>query len=138
MKITISAQYGDSASDKKVHPIKKDLTDCLTNAMQGEYFKNIEEIGLVLRASGSIWQFEPSGVSKVRRNNKQKSMTADIVLIETEWKDQTNDEIRATISKHTYNCFLQILKNIEKNKETINKEQYLNDLLAGLNRFISQ
>ncbi|UVL64788.1 hypothetical protein [Pseudomonas sp. B21-031] len=137
MKITIGAQYGDSASDKKVHPIKRNLTDCLTNSLQGEYFQKIEEIGLVLRTSGSIWKFEPPGVSKVRHSSKHNSITADIVIAESEWKNQTTDEIKTTIAKYIRECFLLILERAEKNKEITSKERYLNDLSAGLDDFLS-
>lgn len=106
--------------------------------MRSEYFRTIEEIGLVLRVSGSIWRFEPAGVSRVRYSKKYNAVTADIVVPEVEWKGRTDIEVRRYLARITLECFEQISRKTKKNKELIEEVGFESDFLAAIDEYLQR
>lgn len=136
MKITVGVQYGDPASDRIVHPIKKELTTHLERGMSRDYFRTILEIGIVLRVSGAIWKFEPAGASRLRHNKRSNIITADLVIPESEWRERSVAHIKKYLATITLDCFEAIEEKTKKSKELVYSEDFRADSTQVISDFL--
>lgn len=127
MKVTIGAQYGDSQSDKVVNPLRGEFRHALGHHLCGSYFRSIMEIGFVLRVSGSIWKFEPRGVSRLRHSKARATLSLDLVLAQQDWKGVSGEVLRRNFRMLIEDSALQIAQKTERSKELIDKAAFLSD-----------
>ncbi|MCU7238522.1 hypothetical protein [Pseudomonas peradeniyensis] len=137
MKITTGAQYGDPLARKALHTFKKELTKSLNTSMNDEYFRTISEIGLVIRASGEIWQFELNETCYARHSKQYNSITADIIIPLDRWKEHQSNQIREYIAMATTKCFEKICEKAENSKDLTDKNKFIADYSRAINLFLN-
>lgn len=123
----MGAQYGDRFSDKSVNPLRREFQEALSDHLRGSYFRSIVEIAFVLRVSGSISQFEPRGVSRLRHSKKRACLSLDLVLLQEDWSGVPRPILRRTFQGLVNDGVREIAQKTGRSGELIDKEAFLSD-----------
>lgn len=70
------------------------LRRLLAKRCRGPYSEEVLGFALVLRVEGSIKQYRPVGVDRIRRNRRNKYIAADVSIPASEWRDVSEEQFK--------------------------------------------
>jgi len=131
--ISIGAQCG-GPYDGGLGTLKVDLYKLLVRHCKRTYCPGVDHFALLLNISGSIDQFGPGGIQRIRRSKKKRYIAADIVVPESAWQGRTVDALKAYLSAQVREALSACIARIRKDKDPIDAER----LLVRVDKAIAQ
>lgn len=92
--IQISGHYGDPKADAIYWPFQRNLNGALEPLDCSDYLVGIERLSIVLRVSGRVTDFKGCGPERLKFLKRDKEITIDLVIPESDWRGAPDDEIR--------------------------------------------
>lgn len=127
MKTSVGAQFGDSRSDRAVNPYRAEMRKALDDYLRRSYFKSICEIGFVLRVTGSIWQFHPAGVGRLRHAKLTGLLSIELVLGREDWDGVRPENLRTAFCDLVEGGLLQVVRKTKASGELLDEIGLMND-----------
>jgi hypothetical protein len=120
---------GDPFMWPKVH-----LYHMLGKHCTAQYCPAIGEFALVLRVSGSLDDFGPEAIERLRRRRPARYITADIVIPVPCWEGKTEKEIKKYLAEKVRVALELCVARLKKDKEVVDD----NALFAALDKAIAE
>lgn len=128
MEIQISGQYGDPLSSKIFSPLRIKLNRCLKENISKEYFNTIMRFAIVLRVSGRISDFKSQGAERLKYWKKEKTISIDLVLSESQWLSAELSEVKKIMAEGTKKCLELMIERAVKLGEVVDREALREDI----------
>ncbi len=105
---------------------------CLAN-----YCPAIDHISLVLRVSGSLDDFGPEGIERLRRRRPARYITADIVVPVNRWKGKKESAIKKYLAEKVRSALEMCVARLKKDKETVEGDALFADVDKAIAEFLA-
>lgn len=136
MEIQISGQYGDPLSSKIFSPLRIKLNRCLKENISKEYFNTIMRFAIVLRVSGRISDFKSQGAERLKYWKKEKTISIDLVLSESQWLSAELSEVKKIMAEGTKECLELMIERAVKLGEVVDREALREDIEKAIADFL--
>ncbi|MDG2506843.1 MULTISPECIES: hypothetical protein [Stenotrophomonas] len=135
MQIQISGHYGDPPSGALFAPLQRQLNICFDRHVTGNYLRSITKFGVVLRVSGTIVAFEPSGPDRLKLFLKKQLLTMDMVYACQPWKTIDRNALVPVVSADMATCIGMMIERARRAGELLQHEQLRTDAASALAEF---
>ena len=132
--ISIGAQSGGS-DDGGLGELKIDLWKLLLQHCRESHCPNISHYALALRIGGEFGDFGEEGVAMVRRNKKERFISAEIIIPKSVWQPKTPNQLRDYLAVEMRNALRKCVTRLQKDKEQVNEIRLLRDIDAAVEEF---
>lgn len=133
--ITIGAQCG-GPRDGNIADFKVDLFHLFEQQCNKTYCDSIDEFGLVLRINGSLDSFGSESIKRVRRSNKERYITADIVIPMERWQTLKTAKLKRYFVQQVRSAIQICATRLEKDRELVDTKQLLTDVDVAIAKFL--
>ena len=133
--VTLGAQT--SADDNRTTKHVLELRKLLARHCAGPYSAEIHRFALVLRIGGCMKEFD-EGCGFVRRNRKEKHITADLGFPSNRWRHASDLEIRSFLAEAVETGLLCCLRRLEKDKAEVNAAALLQHFAHAKRAFVGE
>jgi hypothetical protein len=134
--ITIGAQCGGPDTGP-IGQIKVDLWRALRDECRESFCPAIDEYALVLRIAGSLDDFGPESIERVRRRRPDRYITADIVIPVAVWRPLSLDQSKYYLARRVREAVSTCARRLSADGEAIDASALLSKVDAGIERFLS-
>ena len=124
MKVTYGGDFGGPETTEPVLPGYLAIKSELVARMAGDYCPTVDEIGLVLRVAGSITQFDPTGVSRIRRDHRRRVISADVNLNPEDWEGRSQDEVLKVLVILTELALKGVVERLQRDKVPFKEREF--------------
>jgi hypothetical protein len=100
------------------------------------YCPAIKEFALVLRVCGSIWDFGPEAIERIRRRRADRCITVDIVVPVTRWHGKTEQQIKEYLAVQVRRALELCVARLKKDKEKLDDSAMFKDVDAAIVEFL--
>jgi hypothetical protein len=104
---------------------------------QGPYSPEISEFALILRIGGDLQEFDFEGCDRLRRNRKQKYITADLGVPTYRWRGVSDLALRTYLLETVETGLLCCIRRLEKDKSSIDSAKLLADFVKVKQLFLT-
>ena len=136
MEIQISGQYGDPLSSKIFSPLRIELNLCFKKNISREYFNTLIKFAIVLRVSGKISDFKSQGAERLKYWKKEKTISIDLVLSESQWLSAELSEVKKIMAEGTKECLELMIERAVKLGEVVDREALREDIEIAIADFL--
>ncbi len=133
--ITIGAECGGPDTGPMSH-IKVDLACALHAECRESFCPTIDQYALVLRISGTLDEFGPESIERIRRRRSGRYITADIVIPEAVWRPLTLDQSKRYLATRVREAVEKCSERLSRDREVIDVASLLATVDAGVARFL--
>src|ERR1700683_2609966 len=123
--VTLGMQTSELAD--RAHDSILELRKLLAHYCQGPYSPEISEFSLVLRVGGKFREFDFEGCDRLRRNRKQKYITADLGVPTHRWRDVSDTAFRSYLIETVETGLLCCVRSLERDKTPIDSGKLMED-----------
>lgn len=133
--ITIGAQCGGPDTGP-IGQIKVDLWRSLRDECRESFCPVIDEYALVLRISGSLDDFGPEAIERIKRRRPDRYITADIVIPQSVWRPLTLEQSKHYLASRVREAVAACADRIARDREAIDSVALLACVDTGIARFL--
>ena len=123
----VSLAEESGGPDVNIHDDVLRLRRLLAKFCKGPYSSEVLGFALVLRIDGSMKKYHAEGVDRIRRNKKDKYITADICIPEKRWKGVSAAEFSRYLSSAVKVGLETCVKYLQKQKVAVDEIRLLLD-----------
>lgn len=123
---------GDPFMWPKVH-----LYHMLEKHCRANYCPAIDHFALVLRVSGSLDDFGPEVIERIKRRRPARYITADIVVPVECWKGKRETTIKEYLGEKVRSALEMCVARLKKDKETVDAESLFADVDKAIEEFLA-
>jgi hypothetical protein len=123
--VTLGMQTSELAD--RTHDSILELRKLLAHYCQGPYSPEISEFSLILRVGGKFREFDFEGCDRLRRNRKQKYITADLGVPTHRWRDVSDAAFRTYLIETVETGLLCCVRSLERDKTPIDSGKLMED-----------
>jgi hypothetical protein len=136
-RITIGQQSGGPEDGgvmwAKIHLYKLLQVHCIS-----DYCRAIDELSLVLRVSGSLDDFGPEAIERIRRRRPDRYITAYIVIPQSIWQEKTEIELKRYLASRVRTSLQLLAERLKKDKEPVALDLLLSETDNAITQFLSE
>jgi hypothetical protein len=134
--VSLGAEFG--GPDVSVGSSVQALRGLLAKHCRGPYSEEVLGFALVLRIDGSIKQYRPVGVDRIRRNKRNKYIGADVCIADSEWRDISEPQFSRHLAGSVRTALETCLVHLTKQKVQIDGDRLLHDYERVEAEFLGQ
>jgi hypothetical protein len=134
---TVTLGMQTSGLDERTHECVMQLRRLLALHCQGPYSPEISEFALILRIGGDLQEFDFEGCDRLRRNRKQKYITADLGVPTYRWRGVSDLALRTYLLETVETGLLCCIRRLEKDKSSIDSAKLLADFVKVKQLFLT-
>ena len=133
--ISIGAQHGGPES-KPLMPITAALVKALKRSLTSSHTTAVDHYALAIRISGTLTDFGPERIHRIRRNNKERYIGCDIDVPIDAWQSRTLDELRGYLVQRLRTAIEALVSRLRKDGETVDEDTLFKELNQVFERFM--
>ncbi|HKA07330.1 MAG TPA: ankyrin repeat domain-containing protein [Gemmataceae bacterium] len=134
-EISIGQQSGGPADPfmwPKIHLYMMFEKHCTAN-----YCPTVDKFALVLRVGGSIDDFGPEAIERIRRRRPDRYITVDIVVPVERWKGKREGAIKKYLAEKVRSALESCVARLKKDKEALDDEALLTAVDTAIEEFLT-
>lgn len=124
---TVTLAMQTSGLDERTNDCVLRLRKLLAVHCKGPYSPEVDEFALILRIGGDLQEFNFEGCDRLRRNRKQKYITADLGVPTYRWKGVSESALREYLVETTETGLLCCVRRLEKDKSPVDSTRLMRD-----------
>ena len=117
--------------------IKVELWRALRETCRESYCPAIDEYALVLRISGTLDDYGPEAIERIKRRRPDRYITADIIIPESVWRPLTLKQSSDYLAKRVREAIVACADRLSQDREVIDTPALLAEVDAGIQQFRS-
>ena len=134
-EITIGQQSG-GPNDPFMWPTVH-LYHMLEKHCRANYCPAIDHFALVLRISGSLDDFGPEAIERIKRRRPARYITADVVVPVERWKGKRERTIKKCLSEKVRCAIAMCVARLKKDNETVDADALFADVDKAIEEFLA-
>ena len=95
----------------------------------------VVHLAIALRIGGSIQDFSPENIHRIRRSRKDKSIGCDIDIPQAVWEAKSNREFNEYLGHRVREAVILMLERLKKDGEEVNDLAILAELDESISQF---
>jgi len=137
MPAAVTLGMQTSGLDKRTNDYVIQLRKLLALHCKGPYSPEIDEFALILWIGGDLQEFNFEGCDRLRRNRKQRYITADLGVPTYRWRGVSDSALRDFLVETTETGLLCCVRRLEKDKSPVDSARLMGDFATAKQLFLA-
>lgn len=137
-QVSVASEIGGVSFPENLAALIRNLSLLAREHCQGPYGSQINGFALVVRVSAEIKQYGVETIERIRRNKKDRYITADIVIPENRWKGLSQETFAEYLTSRVKAALLECVSALNKQKIDVDKERLLFDFAEAEAEFLNK